>query len=189
MRYVVFLKGINVAEKKRVPMNDLKSLMINFNFKNITTILESGNIVFDNIQYQRHTIPRIIRGAIKDCFDYDIPVFLHNHNSLKNIIKNNPFLQEENINKSQLYITFLEDIPPPHKIKHLASHLGNIKDRYQIIGKYLYIHLTTTYVHTKLSNRTIEKRLDIVATTRKWETIEKLVVMSKMNIEPINNLM
>ncbi len=176
MRYVALLRGINSGSDKLINMGDLKALMKNFNFANVATVLNNGNVIFDNIVYPSNTLVRVIKGAIMDFFEYDIPVMIKNEVSLRKIIQNNPFLKEEGINKDHLYLTFLDDIPPPHKI-NLLSYIKT-KDRYAVVENCVYLHIKGPFYKTKLSNRNIERELDILSTTRSWNTVEKLLELT-----------
>ena len=45
-QYVALLRGINVGGHHKVPMADLKKLLANLGFTNITTLLNSGNVIY-----------------------------------------------------------------------------------------------------------------------------------------------
>jgi len=44
--HIAFLRGINVGTAKRVAMADLKDLMTGLGFRDVRTLLNSGNVVF-----------------------------------------------------------------------------------------------------------------------------------------------
>ncbi|MGH8103125.1 MAG: DUF1697 domain-containing protein, partial [bacterium] len=45
-KYVAFLRGINVGGHKPVRMEDLRKALGSLGFKNVRTILASGNVIF-----------------------------------------------------------------------------------------------------------------------------------------------
>lgn len=47
MRYVGLLRGINVGGNRKVPMVQLRALYESLGFYNVSTYLNSGNIIFD----------------------------------------------------------------------------------------------------------------------------------------------
>lgn len=47
MKYVALLRGINVGGKNKVPMAELKQVFAALNFQNISTYINSGNVIFD----------------------------------------------------------------------------------------------------------------------------------------------
>jgi uncharacterized protein (DUF1697 family) len=46
MQYVALLRGINVGKSVQVPMKDLKSLFEKLGFTEVSTYLNSGNVIF-----------------------------------------------------------------------------------------------------------------------------------------------
>ena len=54
-RYVALLRGINVGRAKRVAMADLRSLAESLGWKNVRTLLNSGNVVFEGGAPERST--------------------------------------------------------------------------------------------------------------------------------------
>ena len=45
-RHVALLRGINVGKAKRIAMADLKTLMERLGYREVRTLLNSGNVVF-----------------------------------------------------------------------------------------------------------------------------------------------
>jgi uncharacterized protein (DUF1697 family) len=52
--HVAFLRGINVGRAKRVAMADLRALVVKLGYRDVRTMLNSGNVVF--------TAPASVRG-------------------------------------------------------------------------------------------------------------------------------
>ena len=48
MKYVLFLRGINVGGKNKVPMADLRNMISTLGYENVITYINSGNILFDS---------------------------------------------------------------------------------------------------------------------------------------------
>ena len=46
-KYIALLRGINVGGKNKVPMAELKQVFAALNFQNISTYINSGNVIFD----------------------------------------------------------------------------------------------------------------------------------------------
>ena len=47
MKYVLFLRGINVGGRNKVSMADLKDAIASLGYENVITYINSGNIIFD----------------------------------------------------------------------------------------------------------------------------------------------
>ena len=48
MRYVVLLRGINVGGRNKISMADLRSAFESLEFEDITTYIQSGNVLFSS---------------------------------------------------------------------------------------------------------------------------------------------
>ena len=48
MKYIAFLRGINLGGKHKVPILELKQLLASLNCKDVKTLLNSGNVVFES---------------------------------------------------------------------------------------------------------------------------------------------
>ena len=47
-RYIALIRGINVGRAKRIAMADLRALVESLGYRNVRTLLNSGNVVFDD---------------------------------------------------------------------------------------------------------------------------------------------
>ena len=50
MKYIALLRGVNVGGKNKVAMGDLRVCFESLGFENVTTYINSGNVVFDSPQ-------------------------------------------------------------------------------------------------------------------------------------------
>jgi uncharacterized protein (DUF1697 family) len=106
-----------------------------------------------------------------------VSVILKTPSDLVKSIRVNPFLLERGIDLKTLHVTFLSATP----VKGALARLSAIKsgeDRYQHLGTEIYVHCPNGYGRTKLTNNAIEQALDLVATTRNWNTVNKLHEMA-----------
>lgn len=55
MKYVALLRGINVGGNRKVEMKKLKSLFEMLGFKNVSTYINSGNIIFETNSKPKRT--------------------------------------------------------------------------------------------------------------------------------------
>jgi uncharacterized protein (DUF1697 family) len=54
--YVVFLRGINMIGHKTVKMDEVKRIFEELEFENVKTVQASGNIVFESIATDNHSL-------------------------------------------------------------------------------------------------------------------------------------
>jgi uncharacterized protein (DUF1697 family) len=94
-------------------------------------------------------------------------------------LANNPFL-DGGADPSKLLVTFLASAPAKKKADALAVPDGGTDEFAVGQGRTeVYVHCPNGYGRTKLNNSFFEKKLDVVATTRNWKTVNKLLEMAR----------
>ena len=72
MRYILFLRAVNVGGKNKVSMTDLKALLDNAGFENLDSYINSGNLFFSSAE-SRETCISKIRKVLETNYDFSIP--------------------------------------------------------------------------------------------------------------------
>jgi uncharacterized protein (DUF1697 family) len=75
-RFVALLRGINVGKAKRVPMAELRELLTSLGYRNVRTLLNSGNAVFDSTARSAAAQATRIRAAIAERMNLEVPVIV-----------------------------------------------------------------------------------------------------------------
>ncbi|QGY47030.1 DUF1697 domain-containing protein [Maribellus comscasis] len=109
-KYVAFLRGINVGGHHKVPMADLLKEMAKIGFKNIITLLNSGNIIFEADEKKEKKLEKKIAAHLEKAFGFPIPVLIRKADEIRKIIDNKPFKDIEITKNIRLYITFLAEV-------------------------------------------------------------------------------
>jgi uncharacterized protein (DUF1697 family) len=176
--YISILRGINVSGQKKIVMADLKVLFEKLKFQNVTSYIQSGNIVFKTSAELRDIeLAKKIEIAIFKKYNFAVPVIIRTQQELEKAILSNPFLKEKNIKVEKLHVTFLSEKPN----KALAESIHNLDyspDRYFINENEVFLYIPGSYGLMKLSNQFFEKKLKVTATTRNWKTVNKLAEMA-----------
>lgn len=173
-KYISILRGINVGGNRKILMTDLKVLFEKMGLSKLETYIQSGNVVFESDQkLSTADLEQNIQQAITETFGFDVPVIVRTTDEWSESITNNPFWKEQNADIDRLHLTFLKEIPSPelHKKIKLFQFLP---DRYEIIGKDVFIFCAAGYGTSKLVNSFFESKLKTPATTRNWKTVMKL---------------
>jgi uncharacterized protein (DUF1697 family) len=175
-KYLSMLRGINVSGQKSIKMDELIKLFELLNYKNVTTYIQSGNVMFDSSEEKPENIAEKIQKKIKKEFSFEVPVIIRTKQDLSYIINTNPFLKRKDIDHSKLHLTFLSKMqegPIPRKIMETISG----EDEFSISGKEIYLFCPNGYGKTKFNNSFFEKKLNTIATTRNWNTVKNLFKM------------
>ena len=76
--YISILRGIYVSGHLMIKMDSLRTLMGELGFKNCTTYIQSGNMLYQAIKQDTHALNLIIKKAIEKKFGFDVPVITYN---------------------------------------------------------------------------------------------------------------
>jgi uncharacterized protein (DUF1697 family) len=177
-KYISLLRGINISGQKLIKMPDLVDLYKSIGFQNIETYLQSGNVLFNSKSKEAKEISGIIEKEIKKKFGFDVSVLIKTRNDFKKIIKNNPYLKKSNAETKMFYVTLLFDKPDKELLRKLSNQkTGN--DEFFIYVDTVYINCPEGYGRTKVNNNFFEKKLNVTATTRNWNTVNMLLKLSE----------
>jgi len=176
LAYVAMLRGINVGGQKTIKMDHLRQLFSGLGFRNVETYVQSGNIVFQTQTENPAAVSKRIGETIHHSFGFDTPVIVRTSDQMRNVIANNPFLKEKDIDSSKLHVTFLSETTQKDSLKNLEA-LSSDPDRFYTAPREIYLYCPRGYGRTKLSNNALERALSVRATTRNWKTTNTLFEM------------
>src|SRR5881296_3765410 len=111
IRYVAFLRGINVGGKKLIKMEDLRRMFESLGFKNVKTFIQSGNVIFDAPETNRQTLTRKIEKQLVKAFGHEVTVAMQTVDELKDILRRNPFKKIEPSADQVMFVAFLAEEP------------------------------------------------------------------------------
>lgn len=171
--YIALLRGINVSGQKKIKMVDLKAHLSELNFKNITTYIQSGNIIFQFLKTETAVLEKLIHEKIKEKYGFDVPVMVKQPSDFKKVLDNNPFLKDEQNDISKMHLTFLGALPADSQIEHLKTY-EYPAEFYVLEGLDIYFYAPNGYGRAKMTNNFFEKKLKVPATTRNWKSINKI---------------
>ena len=108
MIYIALLRGINAGKFRRVDMNKLKVLFESLGYLNVSTYINSGNVLFESEETQEN-IHKKIENSLEKEFDFDIPILVKTKKEIEkiaNIIPNN--WQNDSLHRTDVAYLFKE---------------------------------------------------------------------------------
>ncbi len=88
--YVAFLRGINVSGKNKIAMAELKALFISMGIAGVSTVLNSGNVLFSSESADGNEIGVRVSDKIREMFGYEVPVYVAERDRLRVILRHAP---------------------------------------------------------------------------------------------------
>jgi uncharacterized protein (DUF1697 family) len=173
--WVALLRGINVGGRNRVPMSDLRALVERLGHRQVSTYVQSGNVVFCS-EAEEPALVAGIESALRETFGFDVAVVLRNRDELARIAQAHPFAGQEP-EAAKLHVFFLGATPS-------AGAVGGFEtDRFApdtlvVVGREVYVHYPKGQGRSKLTIDRVERALGTLATGRNWRTVGKLVELA-----------
>jgi len=175
MKYVAFLRGINVGGKRLIKMEDLRGVLASLGLKNVRTFIASGNVLFETSQANRSALTRKIEKKLLTAFGHDVPVALQTIDELKDILRTGPFKKITPTADVMMCVTLLTAEPKAGPKLPLKSAIENL-EVLAIKNRAAFI-LCRRKKNGSFSfpNNFFEKEFGVTATTRQWNTISRIV--------------
>jgi uncharacterized protein (DUF1697 family) len=172
MKHIAFLRAVNVGGRF-VKMEDLKKIMTMPGFKNISTYIQSGNVVFETKEEDKEALVKKIETKLLKALTFEVKTIIRSPADLETIIENNPF--KNHAEDMALHVSFLS-APPDQQLVDKLMLLQTEFEQFRFIGPDAYILVRKGgYGETKFSNTFLEKKLKLHATTRNWATVNKML--------------
>lgn len=172
------LRGINVSGQKKIKMAELREHLLELPFENVQTYIQSGNIVLDSKITDAKKIEGIIIDKIKEKYGWDVPTTSKTADQFKYVLDTNPFAKDPKREVKKICVVFLSEKPKTENIHRLAEYKYE-GEEYEIDGDYIYFYAGNGFGIAKMSNNFFESKLKVKATSRNWNTVNKLFEMAK----------
>jgi uncharacterized protein (DUF1697 family) len=177
MKYVAFLRGINVGGKNKIKMETLREICSNaLGFENVKTYINSGNIIFETRKTDDKKLAERIEKAIEKEFGLQIKTMVRSISEIEDIIKNNPFDGQFEREKD-LHVFFLDEELPEEKREQLLSN-NNENEMFAVRQREIFYLSHISFSDSLMGKDYIGKKLKVSATARNWRTVNKVLEMS-----------
>ena len=172
-RYIALLRGINVGGKNTLPMRELVSILQSMGGRDVSTYIQSGNVVFQSEITHRLDWCEKLAQNILELKGFSPQLLLLSKTELDSAVEHNPFPKDDG---KSLHFFFLAQEPEQDRLKELASKKTE-SEQYFLKEQVFYLYTPDGFGRSKLA-ASVEKMLGVHSTARNWNTIEKLVQLS-----------
>ena len=172
---VALLRGINLGSRNKVSMAELRELFAAVGAQEVTTYVQSGNVVFES-RDRPSKLAEAVEKEISRRLGLDVTVLVRTSAELAKVFGGNPFLKAGN-EPTALHVTFLAETPNRARVGKLDPERGG-SDQFRVKGRDVYLYCPNGYGRSKLTNAYFEQALGVAATTRNWRTVTKLAELA-----------
>jgi uncharacterized protein (DUF1697 family) len=174
-RHVVFLRGINLGGKRRVPMSELRATLEEAGYDNVRTHLQSGNVVLTS-EAAPGELERDLAATLRDAFGFDIAVVVRTRDELAAVIERDPF-GDEAADPARYQVSFLSAEPDPAGVAELEG-AEVAPERVAVLGREVYAWHPGGVGRSELAKLITDRRLGVEVTARNWRTVTKLLELA-----------
>ena len=173
--WVVLLRGVNVGGANRLAMANLRDLITSLGHTEVSTYIQSGNIVLTTARTDRAGLAAELCDGIEATFGLVVSAVLRTPDELRATLAANPFTMEPNA--ARVLVTFLSDVPSPDAVARLEPDRF-VPERFELAGAELFAHYPNGAGRSKMTLDYFEKRLGVRGTARNLNTVAKLIELS-----------
>ena len=184
MTYVALLRGINVGGNKKVEMRKLKQTFERLGFEDVSTYINSGNVLFRSASTNQTALTKKIEAAIKTDFKFDVSVLLRNLKEIRAVINALPSSWVNDATMKCDVMFLWKEIDTPSVLKQIPFQ-KNIEDSKYIRGAILWRIDRDKVSKTRIIKAIIGTKLHQQMTVRNPNTVRKLyALMLEANQRP-----
>ena len=182
--YIAFLRGINVGGHHKVPMTNLHKELEKLGFKNVLTLLNSGNVIFNAAGCNTKQLENIISECLENKFGFAIPTIVRKSELIYELVSKKPFKHVEVTKDIRLYVSFLQE-QSNTKLELPWSSDDNSFEIMEQRDKTIISVLDLSVSKTPKSMSALEKYYGTDITTLNWNTILRIGKKLKLTTDNI----
>lgn len=172
-RAVAFFGSINVGGN-RLKMADLKAALEQAGLAQVTTVVASGNVLFDTQGRSTADAEALIARTLSDRFGLDVLVTVRSRNKVASAIDDNPFHGEGE--DKFVHTHFLEGRPTQAQFDQLvADHAGRGSEKLALGERMLFLDYGDGVADSKLTGAFMERRLESRGTARNMRSLKRIL--------------
>lgn len=180
MKYIVLLRGVNISGKNKVSMPKLKQLLEENNYQNVSTYLNSGNIIIESNINNKELIIENISKIIEFNFNIKIPIYIMTVPELEDILNNSPSWW--GTTNKEIYNNLIFIIPPT-TYEEVYNTIGSPKENVDQIEEYhntiFWSFVLKDYRKSTWWIKTASTSITNKITIRTANTMKKLLQLSQ----------
>lgn len=181
--HIALLRGINVAGRNRVAMADLRRVVGSLGHTDVTTYIQSGNVVFTAATSDPPAaLAADLEQAIAAELGVPARVIVRSREELAQVVRDNPYPDQQN--PRAVHAVFLAEDPGPElaglvaAAQRKAAAKGS-RDTATVVDRTLYLHTPDGFGRSELAAALVAQAGpgQAVGTARNWATVTKLLAM------------
>jgi uncharacterized protein (DUF1697 family) len=172
--YIALLRAINVGGHACVTMDQLREAFAAAGCRNVRTLIQSGNVIFESAARSPEAIAGRIRPRLRALLGSEPGIVLRTLEEIEELVRQAPFKDADAGKDAKFYVVFMSETPRiasklPLAVPEEALEVVGMRDREVFV-----VSRRKADGSSGSPNSFVEKKLGVSATTRNWSTVRKL---------------
>jgi uncharacterized protein (DUF1697 family) len=175
--YVALLRAVNVSGRW-LAMSDLRATFAKLGFADAKTLLQSGNVVFTSDKRKTAELEHLLEAGTRKHHGMQVDYMVRSAMEWAGIVAANPFPREAQADPGHLVVLALK---APSKAAAETALRAAITgpELVRVMGKNAYVYYRAGIGASKLTPAVIERHLGCRVTARNWNTVLKLLALTR----------
>jgi uncharacterized protein (DUF1697 family) len=174
--YVALLRGINVGGKNLIKMPALKACFETNAFDDVTTYIQSGNVLFTSPETRAAELTRRIEAMLAETFGYQATVVVRNRQQMRAVVERAPEGFGAEPTRYRYDVIFLKGPLTAKVAMRSVPTKPGVDEAYAGTGVLYFSRVTAKAAQSRL-NKIISSPIYPSVTIRNWNTTTKLLRM------------
>lgn len=177
--FIALLRGINVGGNNVVKMAELRPALEARGLRKVRTYIQSGNILCES-DGAAQTVADIVAATLAAMLGKPIAVVVRSYAELERIMADCPYAPGSPEEGKRIMVALLNEAMPEERVKAALQGAPDeaIEDEFTAREREVYFLFRQGVLESPLGNRMM-KLGGAGVTTRNWNTMDKLLSMSR----------
>jgi uncharacterized protein (DUF1697 family) len=177
---VALLRGINVGGRNKVAMTDLRQIAAEQGYADVSTYIQSGNLLFAAEQDDPAKLAATLERLIAERLGVRPAVVVISEPVLAQVITDNPFPDQPD--PRLVHVVFRnDDFSDEGRASVTAAtekaRASGSRDEAVVVGRTLYLHTPDGFGRSQLAAQLVGSSPQASGTARNWATVTKLMAL------------
>jgi uncharacterized protein (DUF1697 family) len=172
-RYAAFLRAVNVGGRV-VKMDALRTIFAGMGCRNVSTVIASGNVVFDAPWKSVARIERAIEQQLAEALGFTVTTFVRTLPELSALAAH-PLVSGKKLEDgASLFVAFVRDTPGAETTRKLLA-LRSKEEAFEVHAHHVLWIVRGRFSNSALSGPSLERTLGVPTTVRNATTVRRIV--------------
>ncbi|NJP65075.1 DUF1697 domain-containing protein [Streptomyces spiramenti] len=174
---VLLLRGVNVGGSRKVPMAELREVLVAAGHRRVRTLLQSGNAVLVTDPGPPEAVASAVEADLRERFGFPVEALVLGVAALRGVVARCPF-PTEGIDPTRLHVVFLDRSSREHPLAD-ADPARFAPDEMRLGERQIYVRYPNGSGRSRLAQALSAQPPVGFATARNWRTVTRLLELAE----------